>query len=161
MSGDNAVADQSAPDDGLDLAFELGAEALATVEKFSIYFPDCDRHNNPVPDFESWVDQAMLTLTDINGGVTRLPASIGMWNSQTGTLVKERTTIIYSYLMKPDQFVSRIKEIRQLVHDFGRETNQGEVLVEYAGAADGEAYVRSYSITAYDPPIEDATIERP
>jgi hypothetical protein len=44
----------------------------------------------------------------------------------------EKTTIIYTYIV-PHRFEKNLKSLREFLHRFGRETNQGEVVFEFAG----------------------------
>jgi hypothetical protein len=54
----------------------------------------------------------------------------------------EKTTIIYTYIY-PDRFEKNLKLLREFLHRFGRETNQGEVVFEFAG--------EFFRIREYDP----------
>ncbi len=47
-------------------------------------------------------------------------------------MIWEKTTIIYTYIY-PDRFEKNIRPLREFLHRFGRETNQGEVVFEFAG----------------------------
>ncbi len=131
----------------IDLVAALGA-SHSSGTKFSIYLPDADRAGRRI-DVERWIRRGSALLLDISGGVTRLPEMEGGWTG--ATVVQEKTTIIYSILKRPDEFRRRIGEIRGFLHAFGRETSQGEVLVELQGEAGGRYYHRAYSITDFDP----------
>lgn len=138
-------------DDGkIDLASVFGALEAPTVERLSIYLPDRDRDSNAVHNIEDWIVASMSLLTDINGGCTRMPANQGEWKSPSGDVVKERTTIIYSYLFDADSFVSGVDKIRAFLHLFGRQTNQGEVLFEFSGNDESGPFSRAYRISNYD-----------
>ena len=52
------------------------------------------------------------------------------------------TRIVYCFVY-PDRFVGNVKRLREFLHRFGRETNQGEVVVEFDG--------KFYRITNFDP----------
>jgi len=54
----------------------------------------------------------------------------------------EKTTIIHTYIY-PDRFEKNLKLLREFLHRFGRETNQGEVVFEFAG--------EFFRIREYDP----------
>ena len=135
----------------MDLKEALGAREAASSQKFSIYLPDRDSENNEVPGFEAWVDAALALMIDINGGATKLPPAVGVWRSQGGAETRENTSIVYSFIRDPDGFESGIGQIAAFLHKFGRETGQGEVMVEFEGEQ-GDRYVsRSYFIDEYRP----------
>lgn len=46
--------------------------------------------------------------------------------------IGSQTTIISTYT-DPDRFEKNLKSLREFLHKFGRETNQGEVVFEFAG----------------------------
>jgi hypothetical protein len=60
-------------------------------------------------------------------------------------LVWDKPVLVYSYV-QPEEFIKRLPELRELLHRMGRETNQGEVAVEFAGVF--------HRITQYDAPKE-------
>jgi hypothetical protein len=135
-----------------DLAAALGAKS-ASLQKFSIYLPDRDKNNQPVPDIEDYVQVAMLMLLEINTGVTRLRSAFGKFKDlTTGIVSHENTHLVYSFLMDPAAFQSRLGEITTFLRDFGKNTNQASVLVEFAGAIPddagglGQYFCRAYSI---------------
>jgi hypothetical protein len=138
-----------------DLAAELGAEPGFSVQKFTIYLPDRDKENKPVPDIEEYVEAAMELLLDINTGVTRLPPSEGMFlNREKGIKTQEKTHLVYSFLFDPDAFQNRIGDIASFLRDFGRNTGQDSVMVELAGeepigGALGPYVCRAYMIKNY------------
>lgn len=139
--------------DSFDLALlsGLGADGAITVQKFTIYLPDRDKNQNPIPNIEEYIEAGASLLAGINHGVTRLPAAQGMWiNSETGIPVTENTVLLYSFIRQPEQFIQRLPEIREFLHEFGSSTNQGEVVVEYFGETlDGRLYSRAYWITKF------------
>ncbi|HLP47401.1 MAG TPA: hypothetical protein VK469_15745, partial [Candidatus Kapabacteria bacterium] len=47
-------------------------------------------------------------------------------------VIWEKTTIIYTYI-KADSFLKSLRALRNFLHRFGRETNQGEVVFEFDG----------------------------
>ena len=50
--------------------------------------------------------------------------------------------LIYTYV-DPDRFVASLGKIRRFAHKLGRETRQGEVIIEFS--------TRLYKIRQYDP----------
>ena len=47
-------------------------------------------------------------------------------------VLRERTTLVYTYV-DPDRFERNFATLREFLHRFGRETNQGEVVFEFDG----------------------------
>lgn len=137
----------------------FGATNVYGASKITIYLANKDRHNNPVKNIETYISTGMSLLADINGGVTRLPWAEGMWfESDEDDIVadgmdssRDETTLIYSFIRNPQAFVRRSKELRAFLHKYGRETNQGEVLVEYySDDDDGCLFHEIYVISEYD-----------
>jgi hypothetical protein len=78
-----------------------------------------------------WVLDAAALLAEIGGGVTILPPVEGGWyDAGNDRIVWERPVIIYTYV-KPDAFIDKLPALRAFVHRMGRETAQGEVVVEF------------------------------
>lgn len=128
----------------------LRASAAASVQKLSIYIPNKDKNNQVVHKSEDWIDAAVELLTDINGGSTRMPLARGTWLRRGGHVIKEDTTVVYSYIEDPDEFERRIKEITAFLHRFGKATNQDSVMVEFSGGDDGYFVSRAYYIHERD-----------
>ena len=138
----------------MDLARRLGAEdGVSRPQKFAIYLPDRDADNQPIQSMGKWLDEAVVLMSQINGGCTRLPASKGAWFNQISEkLVLEDTVVIYSYLLDPQRFADRFDEIVEFLHTYGRETNQDSVMAEFSGWSNDDGYVsEAYFIpnTAY------------
>ena len=118
----------------------FGASRAAHQRRFAIYIPDRDKYKNEF-DPTDWIRRAMQLLDGINGGVTALPAALAMWHGQ-----EEHTVIVYSFIDQ-DNFYNNRFLIRAFLHEFGRMTNQGEVLFELGSAA--------YWIDEYDFSLEN------
>ena len=72
-----------------------------------------------------------------------MPPAEGAWfNPETCVLIKESVVLIYTYV-DPDRFVASLGKIRRFAHKLGRETRQGEVIIEFS--------TRLYKIRQYDP----------
>ena len=80
-------------------------------------------------------------LTIIGKGSTTMPPADGTWLKKDINSMKElkdsyilweKTTIISTYI-DPDRFEKNLKSLREFMHKFGRETDQGEVVFEFAG----------------------------
>ena len=69
------------------------------------------------------------------------PQNGGWFNEESGDTIWESPVIIYTYI-RPDHFTEHLPALRELLHRMGRETNQGEVAVEFDG--------RFYRISNYD-----------
>jgi hypothetical protein len=120
----------------------LGAKDDTSVpDKFTIYIPDHDRNQQVIKNIGTWIDSAVQLMVEINGGCTRLAVAKGHWVTDTGLIVVEDTTIIYSYLLKPDKFKSDFNRIVEFFHTFGRETDQDALFAELS-YFDGTGYVQ-------------------
>ncbi len=71
-------------------------------------------------------------LSKIGGGATAFPPADGTWGGDGGKIIWEQTTMIFCYIL-PDPFQAQLPALREFLHRFGRETNQGEVVVEFDG----------------------------
>jgi hypothetical protein len=116
----------------MDLAKELGAVEDVSTQKLCLYIPDKDKVGGEIRGHDEWVKAARELLSQIGGGATALPPADGTWEMETGEILWERTRLIYCFI-DPDLFEANIKKLRGFLHRFGRETNQGEVVVEFDG----------------------------
>jgi hypothetical protein len=126
----------------LDLATALGSEPGYSTRSLNIYIPNKDKDGNPVPDQGRWVEEALRLLSEVNGGATAMPPVDGVWRNDDGTLIRENPIVVYSFV-RPAAFVQNLPRVREFLHRLGRETNQGEIAVEFEG--------RFYRIRQYDP----------
>ena len=100
----------------------------------SLFIPSKDEHGRELGTQRKWVVQAAELLAQMGGGVTILPPAEGGWlNEAEGKIVWESPVLVYTYI-KPDRFLPRIPQLRSFVHRLGRQTNQGEVVVEFDGS---------------------------
>jgi len=127
----------------LDLGRELGAPGVSFSQRLTVYIPNKDKNGRELTDQERWVKEARELLTLIGGGSTALPPADGTWLDDAGNVLWEQTRIIYCFI-KPDSFRQRISDLRTFLHRFGRNTNQGEVVVEFDG--------RFWGIRTFDQP---------
>lgn len=126
----------------LILARVLGALEEPSIQQLTLYIPNKDKNGKQIKNFERWVQEAERILARIGGGATALPPADGTWlNPESGDIVHEKTKIICTYVY-PDKFEENIGSLREFLHRFGRETNQGEVVIEFDG--------RFYRIRKYD-----------
>lgn len=124
-----------------NLATVLGAAESASIQCLTFYIPSKDADGNDF-DRTPWIDEALELLSAIGGGATVLPPAEGAWfNPETGLFVKETVVLTYTYV-DPDRFVAALGQIRRFAHRLGRETRQGEVIIEFAN--------RLYKIRQYD-----------
>jgi len=117
----------------LDLAELLGATE-ASVQQLTLYIPDKDKDGNQQKDLNKWIYEAQEVLTAIGGGTTSMPPADGTWlNPDSNETIREETKMIFTYI-EPDRFEANLARLREFLHRFGRETNQGEVAFEFDGA---------------------------
>ena len=69
-------------------------------------------------------------FSTINGGATAIPVE-GGWVNDDGKLIREDPVIVYSFLADPEKFYGEMPRLRRMLHQMGRETNQGEVAFEF------------------------------
>ncbi|MGA7782474.1 MAG: hypothetical protein WCA85_32840 [Paraburkholderia sp.] len=113
----------------LDIAEVFGASETRQ-QRFAIYIPNKDQNGQPVEQAQ-WLTKALTLLSEICGGATAMPPVRGAWlNSETKNLVIEEPILVYTYI-DPKPFVDKIQEIVDLVHEIGRETNQGQMAIEF------------------------------
>jgi hypothetical protein len=109
----------------VNLVEALGAAEEAILDRITIYVPSRDRDGKPV-EFESWVTRMLELLSQVGGGATRMPPAQGAWlNPDTQLLVIEDVTLVDG-----DALAARLPAFRGLLHQMGRELNQGEVVIE-------------------------------
>lgn len=131
----------------MDLKEALGATEAATADRFAIYLPDRDSEGEPI-EIDAWIETALTIMTEINGGSTRLAPSIGMYNNN-GKIIRENTTVVYSFIRDADNFIANLPRIKKFLHTFGYETRQQEVMVEFSGESSGSFFQRAYMISDY------------
>ena len=114
----------------LDVGRALGSCEPAALQVLTLYIPDRDRDGRKIRNHQTWVDSALRLLATIGGGATCLWGQ-GSWkNEATGKTIIEKTAILYTFV-DPDRFVAQLSVLRRYLHDFGRRTHQGEVVVEF------------------------------
>ena len=122
-----------APSESLGLGEALGASEETSEQMLALFIPSKDEDGREFGTQRKWVLEAAELLVQMGGGVTILPPAEGGWlNEAEGEIVWEHPVLVYSYI-KPDRFLPRISQLRSLVHRMGRQTNQGEVVVEFGG----------------------------
>jgi hypothetical protein len=126
----------------IDLAGQLGAHQDVSHQMLTLYIPDKDRYNKEIGVQRKWVLEAAELLISMGGGVTIMPPTEGGWlDEENDIIIWERPIIVYTYV-EADRFYERLPQLRELLHRMGRETDQGEIVVEF----DGDFY----RITQYD-----------
>src|SRR5207247_2369964 len=122
----------------------LGAEQEASTQVLSLYIPDKNRRGRRI-NTRPWIREAQEILTRIGEGYTTTPPYDGGWESEGGTVRREKTVIVYTYI-KPDRF---------LAHEVvPRENAQGAPISLHALRRELETRVRS---TGGRPALEGAT----
>jgi len=116
-----------------DIGRVLGAAASNSIQELTLYIPNKDRDGIDLGAQRTWVDEAAELLARMGGGVTIMPPCEGGWLNETrGNIVWESPVLVYTYI-KPDPFERGLPELRRFLHRLGRETNQGEVALEFDG----------------------------
>jgi hypothetical protein len=119
----------------------FGASEALSVQLLAVYIPNKDKDGNEI-NRDVWVQQALERFSAVGGGASAIKDMEGAWlNSETGQLILEDTNLVYTFIL-PEKFVEHIAELRALFHDFGRSTNQGEVMFHFGGV--------TYRITQFD-----------
>jgi len=131
------------PDDILEINLGeiLGAIEAPSTQQLTLYIPNKDKAGREIKHLRTWIKEAQKVLTIIGKGSTTMPPADGTWLKKDIDSMKElkdedilweKTTIIYTYI-DPDRFEKNLKSLREFLHKFGRETDQGEVVFEFAG----------------------------
>ena len=82
-------------------------------------------------------------MIELNGGVTVLHDMEGGWrDDEFGSVINEKTAIVYSFLDKEDAFINGFPKIIAFINEFRLSTRQKEVMIEFL---DG-TYRRAYKI---------------
>ncbi len=126
----------------LDVGAALGATDETSEQILRLYIPD--RGKRGAFDSRPWIEGAQSILARIGGGYTVLSTE-GGYQPEDGKLVRERTTLLYTFL-KPAAFVRELPALRGFLHRFGRKTRQDAVVAEI----DGGGTSRFYRIRQYD-----------
>jgi hypothetical protein len=115
-----------------DLGKELGADEGYSSQRLTLYIPNKDKSGGKITSVKKWIAEARELLSQIGGGATAYPPADGNWINEEGENLWEQTRIVFCYIY-PDRLRAKSTELREFVHRFGRETNQGEVVVEFDG----------------------------
>jgi hypothetical protein len=123
----------------------LGATYPVGASQVVLFIPDRTREDTPI-DQQHWVDEALDVMGMLFRGATAFPPGRGVWrdDERGGKLLKEQTVMVVSYVDRRILTVARLRSLRQFLHRFGRETQQGEV-----GVVMDSKY---YGISRYDVP---------
>ena len=135
----------------IDLAKILGTLKESSVQQLVLYIPNKDKGGKEIKHFQDWIKDAQKILTIIGEGATTMPPADGTWLKEKivkkidklkdEDMLWEKTIIIYTYI-SADRLEENLKSLREFLHRFGRETNQGEVVFEFDG--------KFYRIQKYD-----------
>ena len=130
-----------------EIALSLGAEVnKISTNVLTVYIPNKDRHNVEIGTQRKWLLEAGQLLAQIGGGFTIMPPAEGGWidyESTTREVLWENPVVIFTYV-DPSKLMSCLPLLREFLHRMGRETRQGEVVVEYDH--------RFYRIRSFDSP---------
>jgi hypothetical protein len=129
----------------VDIGEALGATSdEISSQVLSLYIPNKDKKNKEFGTQRKWLLEAAGILAEIGGGFTIMPPVEGGWVGEAGVIIFENPVVIYTYV-KPEQFIAKLPALREFLHRMGRETNQGEVAIEFDHCF--------YRITTFDEPI--------
>lgn len=131
----------------IDFGNELGATDAPSSQRMTLYIPNKDQDGGPIEDHRRWCEEAQELLTAIGGGATAFPPVDGTWRRPDGTVLWEQTKIVYTYIDPERMNAETMSRLREFLHRFGRETNQGEVVFEFDG--------HFWPIDRFDAPIGD------
>jgi hypothetical protein len=126
-----------------NLGKELGATEEPSAQRLTLYIPNKNEIGGLIGDHVKWTAEAQDLLTEIGDGATAFPPVDGTWRKPDGSNLWEQTKIVYTYI-DPDKLTANISRLRNFLHRFGRETNQGKVVFEFNGWF--------WGIDKYDPP---------
>ncbi len=128
----------------------LGATEEPASQVVTLYIPNKDKNGKTIRNLNRWKKEAHDILTIFGKGSTMMPPADGTWlrndidsieELKDADILREKTTLIYTYI-SPDRFEKNLKSLREFLHRFGRETNQGIVVLEIDG--------KFYTIGKYD-----------
>ncbi len=125
----------------LDLGKVIGATSKASLQVLRLYIPNKDKNSREFGTQRKWVLEAANLLAEIGGGVTIMPAVEGGWVDENRLIVWEQPIIVYTFI-REKQFLENLGKLREFLHRLGRETDQGEVAIEFNN--------EFYRITQYD-----------
>lgn len=113
----------------------------------TLFIPSKDRDGVDI-DQRRWSDQALECFGELFRGATAFPPGRGVWrdDSRNGELLYEETIMVVAYV-SVEALDSGLFKLRQFLHRFGREANQGEVGIIISSEYHG--------ISVYDAPAGD------
>ena len=127
---------------------QLGVNKPAFTQILTLYIPDRDKDGKKIKNINKWIKEAQKILTIIGGGCTMTHPANGTWiNPKTNNknIIIEKTIILYTYV-DSDKFENNFEDLKQFLHNFGKETNHGEVVFEFDGVL--------YKIDKYQSPTD-------
>ena len=106
----------------------LGATHPVGASQVLLFIPDRSREGAPIEQ-QYWVDEALNVMGKIFRGATAFPPGRGVWRDDEagGELLKEQTVMVVSYVDRKLLTAPTLRSLREFLHRFGREAQQGEV----------------------------------
>ncbi len=130
------------PDEPTDFSDSIGSSGSNSVQQLTLYIPNKDQHGNEIGDQRKWVLEATELLAEIGGGFTIFPPVEGGWVNDIGDIIWEQPVLVYTFI-KPGPFLNAVPKLKDFLHRLGRETDQGEVALDFDGTF--------YRITEFSP----------
>ncbi len=119
----------------------LGASGGALNLLVTLYVPTRNRDGDPIGDAAAWLEEGLELLSEAGGGATAMLAEGAWLNPDSDALIREAVHLVYAYVA-PQAFELALPNLREYLHRLGRETDQGEVVLEISG--------RLYRIQQFD-----------
>ena len=119
-------------DESIDFGESIGSSTGISVQQLTLYIPNKDQNNREIGNQRMWVLEAAELLSEIGGGFTILPPVEGGWVNELGEIIWEQPVLVYTFI-KPGPFLNAVPQLKEFLHRLGRETNQGEVVVDFDG----------------------------
>lgn len=105
-------------------------EVFKLSSRITLYIPATKNVDQEIDNAE-YVDQAASLLADLFGGSTSTPA-LGYWLSQSGGLVREKTTLVFAYCSDID-LQEKIDEVIDFCIALKLELKQEAISLEING----------------------------
>ncbi len=99
-----------------------------------LFIPSVERDGTTAVDQQRWVKEALETLGRVFGGATAYPRAQGVWrdDERGKALIFDEPVVMHCYISPEDiENAANLAEVSRFCRRMGRETNQGEIGLEY------------------------------